>query len=433
MSEPCCLVGIPGEGWVGLSEIARARLWAADCLIGVRSNLERIAPYLEPEVRLQAMDGAISKVPNWIKQAMDEGQRVAVIATGDPLCHGIGAYLLRALGSEAVEVMPAPSSLQLAFARLGRPWQDAHIISTHGTDAGDWEPGATPGHGLYRLVRAVAEHRLVAVLTDPRNDPRRVARALLAAGWGEELRLSVAARLGLPDEAVFPDLTLAQAEQREFPDPNVVVLERAQTETDPLLGLADEDYERRRTGADTSGGLITKLAVRAVSLAKLGLCEDSLVWDIGAGSGSVGLEAARLARRGHVWAIEKNVEAAAGARANAARMRATNYTLVTAKAPAGLGAWPDPDAVFVGGSGGELDTLIPLCLERLRPGGQVVMNFTTLENLAQATGLLARSGAIWELVQVQCARSRPILDLHRLQAQNPVWVLTAIPSGDHEP
>jgi len=290
-----------------------------------------------------------------------------------------------------------------------------------------------PEHGLYRLVRAVAEYPLVAVLTSPRNDPGRIARALLAAGWGEELRLSVAARLGLPDEAVFADLSLTDARRREFPYPNVVVLEHARTETAPLLGLADEDYEQRRPGADSSGGLITKLEVRAVSLAKLGLCEDSLVWDIGADSGSVGLEAARLARRGHVWAIEKNVEAAAGARANAARMRATNYTLVRAKAPAGLDAWPDPDAVFIGGSGGELGTLIPLCLECLRPGGRVVMNFTTLENLAQATGLLARSGAIWELVQVQCARSRPILDLHRLQAQNPIWILTATPSGDHHP
>lgn len=97
MPEPCALVGIPGEGWAGLSETARSRVRAVDCLIGVRSNLKRIAPYLEPEVRLQAMDGAISKAPNWIKQAMDEGQRVAVIATGDPLCHGIGAYLLRRL------------------------------------------------------------------------------------------------------------------------------------------------------------------------------------------------------------------------------------------------------------------------------------------------------------------------------------------------
>ena len=157
------------------------------------------------------------------------------------------------------------------------------------------------------------------------------------------------------------------------------------------------------------------------------------MWDIGAGSGSVGLEAARLVHRGHVWAIEKNAAAAAQARANAARLRVTNYTLAIAKAPTGLDRWPDPDAVFIGGSGGELEALIQLCLRRLRVGGRLVMNFTALENLAKATRFLTRSGAVWDLAQVQCARSRPILEMHRLQAQNPVWILTAFSTGREKP
>lgn len=434
MSEPCTIIGIPGDGWAGLSEIAQVRLQAADCVIGSRSNLEQLGPHLAPDGRRLEMDGALSGVPDWIRQATGNGQRVAVLASGDPLCHGIGAYLLQELGADVIEVLPAPSSLQLVFARLKRPWQDTHIVSVHGADAGEWEPGAPPDHGLYRLVQTVAEHPLVAVLTSPKNNPARIARALLAAGYGEEMQISIAARLGLPDEAVVANLALAEAKQRDFPNPNVVVLEHRRSETAPLFGLADDDYEQRRPYPESQGGLITKLEVRAVSLAKLGLREDSRVWDIGAGSGSVGLEAARLARRGHVWAMEKSTTTAVGARANAARLHATNYTFVQSKAPAGLDAWPDPDAVFIGGSGGELEALIPLCLGRLRPGGRLVMNFTTLENLAQATGLLTRSGATWELVQIQCARSRPILELHRLQAQNPVWILTAFShERDNEP
>ncbi|MHB8167793.1 MAG: precorrin-6Y C5,15-methyltransferase (decarboxylating) subunit CbiT, partial [Sulfuricella sp.] len=159
--------------------------------------------------------------------------------------------------------------------------------------------------------------------------------------------------------------------------------------------------------------------------AKLGLRADSIVWDIGAGAGSVGLEAARLARHGHVFAMEKNAADAANCRENARRLRATNYTLIESRAPAGLDTWPDPDAVFIGGSGGELAGLIDLSFSRLKPGGRLVMNFATLENLATATATLAKAGAAWEVVQLSAARSQPILDMHRLAALNPVWIVSS--------
>jgi precorrin-6Y C5,15-methyltransferase (decarboxylating) len=113
------------------------------------------------------------------------------------------------------------------------------------------------------------------------------------------------------------------------------------------------------------------------------------------------------------------------ARANAARLRVGNYTLVEGKAPAQLDTWPDPDAVFIGGSGGELAALIRLVLGRLKPQGRLVMNFVALENLATATAALSACGATWDVVQLQASRSQPILDLHRLAAQNPVWIITA--------
>jgi len=194
----------------------------------------------------------------------------------------------------------------------------------------------------------------------------------------------------------------------------------------PRFGFEDSDFIQRTP----EKGLITKLEARAVSLAKLRLRADAVVWDIGAGSGSVGLEAARLANRGHVWAIEKNEGDAANARANAERFRAHNYTLAHGKAPAGLDAWPDPDAVFIGGSGGELAELIALILARLKPGGRLVMNFVTLENLATATAALAALGASWEVTQLQASRSQPILDMHRLAAQNPVWIVCADALGE---
>lgn len=424
-SQPSCtLLGILDDGWAGLTDAARAHLGTADVVIGAGRTLALVRPHLRDGVTVHDMGGALGKVPGWIEAARAQGLTTVVLATGDPLCHGIAAFLMGKLGREAVDIVPAPSTLQLAFARFKRPWQDYRIASCHGVDAGEWNawaPGATSAHGLYPIVRAVAEHPRVAAFTSPENGPDRIARALLAAGYGADVRLSIAARLAQADEALFADLSLAAAAAQRFPDPNVVLIERSDTEHRALFGFEDADYIQRQP----EKGLITKLEARAVSLAKLGLRADSMVWDIGAGSGSVGLEASRLACRGHVWAIEKNPQDAANARDNARRLKATNYTLLEGKAPAGIDTWPDPDAVFIGGSGGELAQLITLVLDRLKPDGRLVMNFVTFENLATATAALAATGAPWEVTQLQASRSQPILDMHRLAAQNPIWIVTA--------
>lgn len=420
LSDPCALIGILDDGWSGLSDAARARLQAAGLIIGAGRTLELVRPHLSTG-SLRDMDGALGEVPGWIEAAREAGRRVAVLATGDPLCHGIAAFLGGKLGSAALEILPAPSTLQVAFARFGKPWHDVRIASCHGADAGEWFAGASPGHGLYKVMRAVALAPRVAVFTGPENDPARLARALVAAGYGDEVRLSVACRLLLPDEQLFPELSAADAAGMRFAVPNVVLVERRHESRQPAFGREDGEYIQRTP----EKGLITKQEARALSLAKLRLAPDAVVWDIGAGSGSLGLEAARLAPLGHVWAIEKNEGDAANARANAARFRAGNYTLIEGKAPLHLDGWPDPDAVFIGGSGGELAELIRLALERLKPEGRLVMNFVTLENLATATAVLAAAGAAWDVTMLQASRSQPILDMHRLAAQNPVWVVTA--------
>jgi precorrin-6B C5,15-methyltransferase / cobalt-precorrin-6B C5,C15-methyltransferase len=428
--EPIAIVGMLDDGPAGLADAARARLAAADMVIGAERLLALCGGHLNPRAQTRELGSHLAEVPDWIREARTAGRRVVVLATGDPLCFGLGARLIEAMGAEAVEVLPALSTLQVACARLKRPWGDAHIVSIHGRDSGEWpaDASATPQHGLAPLLRAAAHHDRILCLTSPANGPGRIARALVACGLGEQFRLSVACRLRRPDEALFPDLSPADAAARAFPEPNVVVLERvAPPPAWPLLGLYDGEYLPRPPGgegAEVVGGLITKRDVRAISLARLGLRAGSVVWDIGAGSGSVGLEAARLARSGHVWAMEKDGARAGQARANARRFGITNYTLQEGRAPAGLESWPDPDAVFIGGSGGELPELIWPCLGRLRPGGRLVMNFATLENLAVATATLKNAGADWEACQISVAHSRPILGKHRMAAQNPVWIVT---------
>lgn len=425
MADRCTIVGILDDGWAGLGATAQKKLATADCVIGARRTLDLVARHLSPSASRLDMDGKLGSVVGWIREAGARRQTVAVLATGDPLCHGVADFVAGQLGREAVDILPAPSTIQLAFARLKRSWADARVMSVHGPDAGEWDWGATPKHGLYALVRAVAENDCIACLTSPANGPDRIARALLAAGFGEEFRISVVARLQLPEEQIFASLSLQEAATRKFPDPNVVVLERfGSPRHDPLMGFEDGDYAQRQPRGSGEGGLITKLEMRAVSLAKLHLTSQSIVWDIGAGSGSVGLEAARLARLGHVYAIEKNAVDADIARRNARRMGVTNYTLIESKAPNGLEHWPDPDAVFLGGTGGELSEIIKLCLARLQPHGRLVMNFVTLENLATAQATLAAVGARWDAVQLSAARSEPILDMHRFAALNPVWIVS---------
>lgn len=424
--EPCTLIGILDDGWAGLSDSARQRLAVAELVIGAGRTLALVHPWLSATAIIRDMDGALGALPDWILSARAAGQRVAVLATGDPLCHGIASWLTDRLGRDGVDILPNVSTLQLAFARFKTPWQDIRIASCHRADAGEWFVGATPAHGLYPLMRAIARHPRVALFTSPENDPARLARALITAGYGDELKISIACRLQMPDEQLFADLAANQVAAMSFPEPNIVLVERPADPGGPAFGLEDLEYRQR----SPEKGLITKQEARALSLAKLRIQPAAVVWDIGAGAGSVGLEAARLAPFGHVWAIEKNAADAANARANAAHRRIGNYTLVEGRAPVGLDTWPDPDAVFIGGSGGELATLIEQVLARLKAGGRLVMNFVTLENLATATAALNERHAVWDLVQLQASRSQPILDMHRLAAQNPIWVVTARRSED---
>ena len=415
------LIGILDDGWAGLADSARQKLLAAGLIIGAGRTLELVRPHLSATVVCKDMDGALAQIPAWVSAAHAKNQPVAILATGDPLCHGIAAWLSDKLEA-SFDILPNVSTLQLACAHFKAPWQDVRIASCHTRDAGEWCVGATPDHGLYAAVRAIAGHAKVFVFTGPENNPARLARALLSVGYAaDEVRFSVACRLQLVDEALFAGLPLDAAARTDFPQPNVVLVERAMRAETPAFGLDDNEYVQR----SPEKGLITKQEARALSLAKLRLRPASIVWDIGAGSGSVGLEAARLAPLGHVWAIEKNVDDAANIRANTARFRVSNHTLADGKAPQHLANWPDPDAVFIGGSGGELAALIELILGRLKPGGRLVMNFVTLENLATATQALASAKANWDVVQLQASRSQPILDMHRLAAQTPVWVVSA--------
>lgn len=464
--NPCRIIGVLDDGAASLTPTALAHIRQADVIIGAERTLALFAGQFKPDARTFDLTGQLKAVPGWVDAAREAGQSCVVLATGDPLCFGIAPYLAARLCTQALEILPNVSTLQLACARLGMAWQDVPFLSIHAKDAGPWQRGAGPAHGLYRLAQAVHAHDRLLVLTSPDNTPARIAELLRIEGLGDAVQMAVAENLLQPDEHVHAQLSVDEAAGMTFAPLNVVALWRIQPRDNPvLMGREDESYFQRRPKGDGTGGLITKQEVRAVSLARLQLRVDSTVWDIGAGSGSVGLEAARLCHRGHVWAIEKNAHDIEIIRQNHDAFRVANYTLVHDKAPAGMEAWPDPDAVFIGGSGGELADLIRLVLSRLKPDGHLVMNFVTLENLATAletlkdvqthgvgtyqpaeadrtkaahsthdsvandAGSTTASGAgkalHWDVLQLQASRSRPILSMNRLAAENPVWLVSA--------
>ena len=421
MQALCSFIGVLDNGAASLSQEALQVLRAAKHVIAGSRLLDIMADDIS-HAQHYNLTGELKQVPGWIEAALANNENVAVLATGDPLCHGIAGFLAGKLDPQRVRILPNLSTIQLAFAELKVSWQNATIVSVHSKDAGEWTRGAAPSHGLYDLAQRCRQQDLLAILTSPDNTPARIARMLQIEGMADRFQVAIAAALAQPEQQVSGWLSIAEVAQSDYPDPNVVILKRTAPQPVPVLfGLPDDSFSQRKP----EKGLITKREVRSVSLARMQLTRCSVVWDIGAGSGSVGLEAARLCPEGHVFAIEKNADDIANVEQNQAAWGISNYSFAHGKAPQFLDTWPDPDAVFIGGSGGELAELIALCLQRLRPAGWLVMNFVTLENLSTAIETLKQLGADWDVCQIQASRSSPILHMHRLQAENPVWIVSA--------
>lgn len=428
-SVPLCLcggkkvtvLGVLDNGMAGLTAEHEERLQQADVVIGGTRTLALFGKSFKKDAVQHDLTAHLKDVPVWIESGLNDQKHVVVLATGDPLCHGIGNYLKKKIGMDRLEIIPNVSSLQLACARLGVSWQDAYICSIHSKDAGEWSDNPSKEHGLYSLVKACLQHRKIMVFTSPENNPARIARMLVAENLDHAFDMSIAENLLQDDERIVSDVPILDLVKQDFVDLNMVILERKGALQKPVqFGLEDGSFNQRKP----EKGLITKREVRAVSLAMMQLKSNSIVWDIGAGSGSVGLEAARLCPNGWVYAVEKNVADFEIALSNQQNMDIHHYTLINAKAPEGLDAWLSPDAVFVGGSGGELGDLIKLIVSRLNDGGHLVMNFVTIENLGAATETLKAMNVHWQVTQMQVSRSKPILHMHRMAAENPVWIVT---------
>jgi precorrin-6B C5,15-methyltransferase / cobalt-precorrin-6B C5,C15-methyltransferase len=405
------LVGIGDDGCRGLTSRAMSAVAEATMLVGGERQLAFFPEHQGERITLKSGIGAaLDRVAE-----LAEDRAVCVLASGDPLFFGVGALVIQKLGREHVEVIPQPSSAQWAFAAVGLASDGAALLSLHGR----------PREGLVTRLKRV---RKAAILTDAENSPARLAAHLLAyneAGF----EAWVCENLGGPGERVRRFELPALAAATDIAPLNVLLLVRTDPDYQPppLVPFLHEDAFAKRM---PKKGLITKREVRLLSLAALGIRPDSVVWDIGAGSGSVAIEAAMLAYEGRVHAVEVDDEGVAICRDNARLHGVDNLRVIHGRAPEALADLEAPSAVFVGGSKGRMDAIIDVALDRLTAFGRLVANAVTLENAGEAYQAFRRRGLVPEVTLLQVSRAEPLAHYLRYEALNPIQIFAVTkPAG----
>jgi len=334
----------------------------------------------------------IAPVQDALKQAARELTHgdVVMLASGDPLFFGIGRTLLHFFGPARIVIRPALSSMQLAFARFKIPWDDAGFLSLHGRETKN-------------LAASILTHDKVFLFTDRHSSPDRIAGSLLTecgSGINAEYVIHVAENIGMADERLHTG-TLSEIAKLCFGPLNVMILMKTKASPAsmaPCFGLSEDEITHSR-------GLITKNEVRAASLHALCLPRQGVLWDVGAGSGAVGLEAARLFPELQVFAVEREEEQITNIQKNRKEFQAWNLQVLHGSAPDALAGLPAPDRVFIGGSSGQLRTIIEHAAERLTPGGRMVVNAVLEKTAQEAPQYLHANGLQVTLSEINITRS----------------------------
>ena len=306
---------------------------------------------------------------------------------------------LEALGVRA-RVLPGLSSIQLLAAALGRPWQGWNFVSAHGRTC---DP-----------VAECMQGRPTFFLTGGSEDPATLCAQLAAEGFGD-VQAVVGQCLGTPEEKIFRGSVKELAAGR-FNSLSVLLVEAAEVLPRRAPGLPDEAFER----GDVP---MTKQEVRAAVLAKLAVRPEDILWDVGAGTGSVSVELALAAPRGRVYAVECRLEGCALIKANREKFRTRNLVLVEGLAPAALSDLPAPDAVFIGGSKGSLAAIVDAALDK-NPDARICVSAIALETLSAAVAALTARGRTVQVSQIAVSRAKAVGGLHLMMAQNPIYLIT---------
>jgi len=396
---------------------ARQLVEQAQLLVGAESTLAKIPPTKGERL---AVGGNLDEAVERIARAGDK--RVVVLASGDPLFYGVARYLCDKLGKDRFEVVPHVSSMQLAFARVKESWEEAFLTNL-------------ANRPLDQVIEKIRVATKAGLFTSDAYPPKAVAKALLDRRI-DYFSAYVCENLGSPDERVTQG-ELAEIAAQEFSPLNVMVLVRKPNVPDRpseaigrrLFGNPDEVFLQSKP----KQGLLTPAEVRSMALAQMDLGPTSTVWDIGAGSGSVAVEAAQIASGGAVYAIEMDAEDHQLITANAERFGVSNLVAVLGRAPEAWSGLPDADSIFVGGSGREISRVVELAYQRLRPGGRLVANVGSIESLSAVHGTLQRVAKDVSVWMINIARGTYQLERVRFEALNPTFLLAVVKSGGQPP
>ena len=346
------------------------------------------------------MAKAIEEHPEW--------ERVCVALSGDVGFYSAAKRLTELVGHLEPELICGISSPQQLAARLGRPWQDFRLVSAHGRDSD--------------VLAEVLNHPAVFFLTGGQLTPGEICTRLVQAGLGESA-VTLGENLGAPDERILPSTAAALA-GGSFASLSVLLVENRKTFTRAAVspGIADGEFTRGKAP-------MTKREVRVSILSRLDIKPTDVLYDIGAGTGSVAVEMALLARRGKVYAIECEEEACGLIEVNREKFGTYNLTVIPGMAPAALEGLPIPDAAFVGGSKGNLHEILEWLLEK-NPSVRMVVSAVTLETLHEAVSAMEALGVEGaEVVQVAVTHAAPVGRFHMLQAQNPIFIISGGGAG----
>jgi precorrin-6Y C5,15-methyltransferase (decarboxylating) len=408
---PIYIIGIGADGAAGLRPDLLDAIHQADFLAGGERHLRAFAMARGERFVLK------NNVAELVLQLTDRyrRQRCVVLASGDPLFHGIAAVLVGRMGPELFCIEPGLSSMQLAFARAGIAWQGAELASIHGRD-------------LRTALLPLLGRPVIGLLTQDGDSPAAVARFFLRYGL-DDYEAIVGENLGAVDERVTRWPNLAPLADRRFSNLNYLVLRRTgrvgpAAERSLVPGVPDETFARPTDGPE----VMTRQEVRAVVLAKLiGPTQPGdTLWDIGAGLGTVSVEAAVLRPHVEVVAVERDAGRADHLRRNRTRFDAHNVRVIEGEAPEALADERErPWRIFVGGSGTRLAAILDFAAERLRDGGRLVAGFVTLEHLALAHQRLKEWGWPIEITEVQVSRGDALAGLTGLKPQRGVFLVSA--------
>lgn len=413
------VVGVGLDGRDGLTPAVQEIIEQARVLAGSKRHLSYFVHHPAQKINLDNLQTGLEAIAK-LTTATADHYGVVILTSGDPLFFGLGRLLLERFPATELEFYPHLSSIQLAFNRLKIPWQDARLVSVHGRATDELAKFLQQGQGK------------IALLTDSNNHPGAIARLFLALALPVNYSFYVCENLGAATEKIShfapEDLVqLSNLTAADFSALNVLILVReAQPEALnlnhlPLMGLPDSSF----LSFGDRPGLITKKEVRLAILGELALQPSQVVWDIGAGTGSVSIEIARLCPTSKILAIEKTAMGSTLITKNSLRFKVDNIQSINGKAPDVLENLPVCDRIFIGGSGGKITDILDACSHKLKNKGLIVMAFATIEYQLRAIDWLINHDWQYRLLQLQISRSVPLNHLTRLTPLNPVTIITA--------